>query len=45
MLHLLMNRDYWSYLSMQSCVNLIEFIKGTLKVGGNIPLKYCISGV
>ena len=27
MLHLLMNRDYWSYLSMQSCVNLIEFIK------------------
>ena len=26
-------------------INDKEMFKGTLKVGGNLPLKYCISGV
>ena len=40
-----------SIISQTECVNNYwgnneEFpLKGTLKVGGNLPLKYCISGV
>ena len=43
--HFSKKKTYTRFVNSGSIWADVYHFKGTLKVGGNLPLKYCISGV